>query len=199
MQHVVVTGRGAPPALIELADTATDMQLLGTPLPAALPPAGDRVVSARAILVAAAASGQGQTTVTAALAWRLRRDGAQVRVFKTGPDFLDPLTLARASARRVDTRIYGWWAKPAAASAWPPPPNADWILVEADGLITTARPRPPTWPIAFGLPVLAVLDARAMAQTAGALALGLRDYGPVQLAGDAGQPGGRRQPRRHGG
>ena len=28
MQHVVVTGRGAPPALIELADTATDMQLL---------------------------------------------------------------------------------------------------------------------------------------------------------------------------
>jgi cob(I)alamin adenosyltransferase len=28
MQHVIVTGRGAPPELIEAADTATDMQLL---------------------------------------------------------------------------------------------------------------------------------------------------------------------------
>lgn len=36
---------------------------------------------------------------------------------------------------------------------------------------------------AFGVPVLAVLDASAMAQTVGALALGLRDFGPVNLAG----------------
>lgn len=36
---------------------------------------------------------------------------------------------------------------------------------------------------AFGVPVLAVIDASAMAQTAGAVARGLRDYGPVQLAG----------------
>ncbi|MDE2455195.1 MAG: cobyrinate a,c-diamide synthase, partial [Burkholderiales bacterium] len=36
---------------------------------------------------------------------------------------------------------------------------------------------------AFGLPVLVVLDAAAMAQTAGALVQGLRDYGPVALAG----------------
>jgi cobyrinic acid a,c-diamide synthase len=35
----------------------------------------------------------------------------------------------------------------------------------------------------FGIPVLAVIDAGAMAQTAGAVVLGLRDYGPVQLAG----------------
>jgi cobyrinic acid a,c-diamide synthase len=36
---------------------------------------------------------------------------------------------------------------------------------------------------AFGIPVLAVIDASAMAQTAGALVHGLRDYGPVRLAG----------------
>ena len=35
----------------------------------------------------------------------------------------------------------------------------------------------------FGVPVLAVIDASAMAQTAGALVLGLRDYGPVEMAG----------------
>ena len=33
------------------------------------------------------------------------------------------------------------------------------------------------------MPVLAVIDAAAMAQTAGAVVLGLRDYGPVRMAG----------------
>ena len=36
---------------------------------------------------------------------------------------------------------------------------------------------------AFDLPVLAVIDVRAMAQTAGAVALGLRDFGNVRMAG----------------
>jgi cobyrinic acid a,c-diamide synthase len=35
----------------------------------------------------------------------------------------------------------------------------------------------------LNIPVLAVLDASAMAQTAGAIVHGLRDYGPVDLAG----------------
>jgi len=141
-------------------------------------------VSARAILVAAAASGQGKTTVTAALARRLRRDGARVRVFKTGPDFLDPLTLARASGAEVDT-LDLWMVGEAgcrqrlAAAAQ----DADWILVEAVMGLYDGAPSSADLANRFGLPVLAVLDARAMAQTAGALALGLRDYGPVQLAG----------------
>ena len=33
------------------------------------------------------------------------------------------------------------------------------------------------------MPVLTVIDAGAMAQTAGALVHGLRDYGPVTMAG----------------
>jgi cobyrinic acid a,c-diamide synthase len=41
-------------------------------------------------MVAAPASGQGKTTVTAALARLLTRQGRKVRVFKCGPDFLDP-------------------------------------------------------------------------------------------------------------
>ena len=141
-------------------------------------------MSARAILVAAAASGQGKTTVTAVLARRLRRDGARVRVFKTGPDFLDPLTLARASGAEVDT-LDLWMVGEAgcrqrlAAAAQ----DADWILVEAVMGLYDGAPSSADLANRFGLPVLAVLDARAMAQTAGALALGLRDYGPVQLAG----------------
>src|SRR5690606_38134999 len=57
---------------------------------------GDRAVSTRhcpALLISAPASGQGKTSVTAALARWHRRQGRCVRVFKTGPDFLDPLML----------------------------------------------------------------------------------------------------------
>ena len=43
-----------------------------------------------ALLVSAPASGQGKTTVVAALARLHTRQGRRVRVFKCGPDFLDP-------------------------------------------------------------------------------------------------------------
>ena len=54
-----------------------------------------------ALLIAAPASGQGKTTVTAALARLHTRQGRRVRVFKCGPDFLDPMILARASGNPV--------------------------------------------------------------------------------------------------
>ena len=43
--------------------------------------------TARALLVSAIASGQGKTTVTAALARHFMRRGQRVRVFKTGARF----------------------------------------------------------------------------------------------------------------
>ena len=54
-----------------------------------------------ALLVSAPASGQGKTLVTAALARRHRQAGRRVRVFKCGPDFLDPMILERASGAPV--------------------------------------------------------------------------------------------------
>ena len=54
-----------------------------------------------ALLIAAPASGQGKTTVTAALARLHTRLGRKVRVFKCGPDFLDPMILERASGAAV--------------------------------------------------------------------------------------------------
>ena len=58
-------------------------------------------IDVRILLVSAVASGQGKTTVTAALARKLVRQGLRVRVFKTGPDFLDPMLLERASGAPV--------------------------------------------------------------------------------------------------
>lgn len=140
--------------------------------------------SARIVLVSAVASGQGKTTVTAALARKLRRQGQRVRVFKTGPDFLDPMVLQRACGAPVHTldlwivgidRSRQLLAQAAA--------EADTVLIEGVMGLYDGTPSSADLARQFGVPVLAVIDASAMAQTAGAVVLGLRDYGPVNLAG----------------
>ncbi|MEN3275932.1 MAG: cobyrinic acid a,c-diamide synthase [Massilia sp.] len=130
------------------------------------------------------ASNQGKTTVTAALARRLVRTGQRVRVFKCGPDFIDPMLLERACGAPVHS-LDLWMVGPdecrrrlaEAARA------ADAVLIEGVMGLYDGTPSAADLARAFGLPVLAVIDASAMAQTAGAVARGLRDYGPVQLAG----------------
>jgi cobyrinic acid a,c-diamide synthase len=144
----------------------------------------NREAGARAVLVAAMASGQGKTSVTAALARKLLRQGLRVRVFKCGPDFIDPMLLARASGAPVHT-LDLWMVgvdecrhrlRDAAR-------EADAILIEGVMGLYDGTPSAADLAREFGVPVLAVIDASAMAQTVGAVARGLRDYGPVQLAG----------------
>lgn len=139
---------------------------------------------ARAVLISAVGSGQGKTTTTAALARRLMREGQGVRVFKTGPDFLDPMILRRASGAEVyalDLWMVGMeecrrlLAQAAA--------EADVILIEGVMGLYDGNPSSADLARAFGVPVVAVLDASKMAQTAGAVVLGLRQFGPVDLAG----------------
>ncbi len=142
------------------------------------------VTGARIVLVAAMSSGQGKTTVTAALARRLVRMGKRVRVFKCGPDFIDPMLLERACGAPVhnlDLWMVGVDAcrQRLAAAAH----EADAILVEGVMGLYDGSPSAADLSREFGIPVLAVLDASAMAQTAGAVAQGLRDYGPVAMAG----------------
>jgi len=138
----------------------------------------------RMVLVAAIASGQGKTTVTAALARRLRRMGQRVHVFKCGPDFIDPMVLEHASRAKVHT-LDLWMVgleqsrqRLARAAR-----EADVVLVEGVMGLYDGDPSAADLARAFDLPVLAVIDAAAMAQTAGAVVMGLRDYGPVRMAG----------------
>ncbi|QBE63132.1 cobyrinate a,c-diamide synthase [Pseudoduganella lutea] len=138
----------------------------------------------RAVLIAAVASGQGKTTVTAALARKLVRAGRRVRVFKCGPDFIDPMLLGRASGAPVESldlwmvgreRCQRLLAQAAR--------EVDDILIEGVMGLYDGTPSAADLAREFGVPVLAVIDAGAMAQTAGALVHGLRDYGPVTMAG----------------
>jgi hypothetical protein len=76
---------------------------------------------ARMLLVAAIASGQGKTTVTAALARGLVRMGQRVRVFKCGPDFIDPMLLERACGRRCTRSTCGWSDWKLCRAAWRAP------------------------------------------------------------------------------
>lgn len=130
------------------------------------------------LLVAAPASGQGKTTITAALARLHARQGLRVRVFKTGPDFLDPTLLAAASGAPVHS-IDLWMTGEADARARlaSAAREADLILVEGVMGLHDGTPSSADVARLFGLPVLSVIQAGAMAQTFGAVAYGLAHYG----------------------
>lgn len=131
-----------------------------------------------ALMIAAPASGQGKTTVTAALARLHARQGRRVRVFKTGPDFLDPTLLAAASGAPVQS-IDLWMTGEADARARLADAAAEADLILVEGVMGLHDGTPSSADVArlFGLPVLAVIQAGAMAQTFGALAYGLAHYG----------------------
>jgi cobyrinic acid a,c-diamide synthase len=130
-----------------------------------------------ALLVSAPASGQGKTSVTAALARWHTRAGKRVRVFKTGPDFLDPMVLERASGAPVyQLDLWMCGEDDVRARLYEAAGEADLILVEGvmglfDGGLSSADLAQK-----LGLPVLAVIDGSAMAQTFGAVATGLARY-----------------------
>ena len=130
-----------------------------------------------AILIAAPASGQGKTTVACALARLHARQGRQVRVFKCGPDFLDPYWLALASGAQVD-QLDLWMTGEAdcAQRLHGAALEADLIIVEGVMGLFDGQPSAADLAQRFGLKVVAVIDASAMAGTFGALAWGLQNY-----------------------
>lgn len=132
-----------------------------------------------AVLIAAPASGQGKTTVTAALARLHRNQGRKVRVFKCGPDFLDPMILERASGNPV-YQLDMWMVgeDESRRLLWEAAADADLILIEGVMGLFDGTPSSADLARRFGVPVLAVIDGTAMAQTFGALALGLARYQP---------------------
>jgi cobyrinic acid a,c-diamide synthase len=146
----------------------------------------------RCLVISAPASGAGKTTLTLALARAFRDRALAVQCFKSGPDYIDPAFHAVATARasvNIDS-----WAMPretiealTARAA-----DADIVLAEGsmglfDGVATRGMlGTGASADIAemMGWPVLLVLDPAGQAQTAAAVASGLRDFRKgVRLAG----------------
>ncbi|NGO89249.1 MAG: cobyrinate a,c-diamide synthase [Halomonas sp.] len=134
---------------------------------------------AHAALISAPGSGQGKSMVTAALARLHRNAGRSVRVFKHGPDYLDPMVQEVASGQPV-YQLHPWmtgehecrWRLAKAAQ------EADVILVEGSMGLFDGSPSSADLAMLAGIPALPVIDAWGMAQTFGAVAQGLANYHP---------------------
>jgi len=150
---------------------------------------------AHAALISAPGSGQGKSMVTAALARLHRNAGLTVRVFKHGPDYLDPMIQEVASGQPV-YQLHPWmtgeeecrWRLAEAAQ------EADVILVEGSMGLFDGSPSSADLAILAGIPALPVIDAWGMAQTFGAVAQGLANYHPdlaihEVIANRVGSPG----------
>ncbi|KUZ40855.1 cobyrinate a,c-diamide synthase [Burkholderia territorii] len=133
-----------------------------------------------ALFVSAPASGQGKTSVTAGLARLHRRLGRRVRVFKTGPDFLDPMLLERASGAPVHTLDLGMVGEAGCRELLADAArDADLILIEGVMGLFDGTPSSADLAVAFGVPVVAVIAAKSMAQTFAAIAFGLARFRPA--------------------
>ena len=130
-----------------------------------------------AVLIAAPASDQGKTTVACALARLHARQGRRVRAFKCGPDFLDPYWLGLASQAPVHSLdLWMTGEDDCATRLAQAAQDADLVIVEGVMGLFDGNPSAADLARRFGLPVLTVIDASAMAGTFGALAFGLQNY-----------------------
>jgi cobyrinic acid a,c-diamide synthase len=144
-----------------------------------------------ALVVAGVASGVGKTTFTLGLLETLRRRGLSVQPFKVGPDFIDPGFHALV-AGRPSHNLDGWMCSReyVRATVARHAAGADLALIEGvmgcfDGRGATSD-EGSTAEVAkwLGAPAVLVVDAKAMARSAGAIVLGFERFDPdLDLAG----------------
>ncbi|OGV76750.1 MAG: cobyrinic acid a,c-diamide synthase [Methylotenera sp. RIFCSPLOWO2_02_FULL_45_14] len=136
-------------------------------------------ITCPAVLVSAPASGQGKTLATAALARAWKNRGLNVRAFKCGPDFLDPMVLEKATGQPVYNLDLGMCGEQdGLARLYSAAQTADVIIVEGVMGLYDGTPSSADIAVRFGLPVMVTIDASGMAQTFGAIASGLLAYQP---------------------
>ncbi len=132
----------------------------------------------RGFVIAGTHSGCGKTTVTLGLLSALRKKGLIVQPFKAGPDFIDS-GLHRIAAGFTSRNLDLWMCGDAYVRDCfhRHGSKADIAVVEGvmglyDGGLSTA-----SLSHVLGLPVILVVDAYGMAESAGALIRGFRQWG----------------------
>src|SRR5215475_14686061 len=146
----------------------------------------------RCLVISAPASGTGKTTLTLALARAFRDRGLAVQCFKSGPDYIDP-AFHSAATGQASVNIDSWaMPREMIETLTARGGDADLVLAEGsmglfDGVATPGQSGTgASADIAgmMGWPVLLVLDPAGQAQTAAAVASGLRDFRKdVRIAG----------------
>jgi cobyrinic acid a,c-diamide synthase len=142
------------------------------------------------LVVAAASSDAGKTTVALGLIAALRRRGLAVAPFKTGPDFIDTAHLARAAGRTA-RNLDAWLTSEAAVrrSFVRGSASADLALIEGamglfDGRHGSGDGSSAHVARVLDAPVLLVLDCAKASSTIGAIAYGLAHFDPrLRIAG----------------
>ncbi|MDB5504949.1 MAG: cobyrinic acid a,c-diamide synthase [Tardiphaga sp.] len=144
------------------------------------------------LLISAARSGAGKTTVTLGILAALARRGLRVRAAKAGPDYIDPAFHAAATGS-ASVNLDSWTMPGALLDSLmaEAADGADLVVVEGvmglfDGVPGVAGREGSSANIAaqFRLPVLLVLDVTAQSQSAAAMVRGFASHDPdVRVAG----------------
>lgn len=137
------------------------------------------------LILAAPASGAGKTTITLGLLRALRNAGHTIRSAKSGPDYIDPQFHAAATGRPC-LNLDAWAMSPDRIRSRAAG-NTDLIIEGAMGLFDGAADGSgSTADLAkiLGLPVVLVVDAKAMSHSVAALVAGFAGHDPaVRIAG----------------
>ena len=156
-------------------------------------------ISSKSFIIAGTHSGVGKTTIAIGLMAALRKRGFTVQPFKVGPDYIDP-SFHRMVCGRPSYNLDTWMmgvdgVKKTFAKAMQ---GADVGVVEGvmglfdgkdeeqQGRGARGKGRGSTADIAkvLGLPVILIVDAKAMAQSAGAIVYGFERFDPdMKIAG----------------
>ena len=138
--------------------------------------------SAGRLLVSAAHKSSGKTTVTLGLCAALAAQGTRVQPFKKGPDYIDPMWLARAAGRpcyNLDAYLMDDGALERCFTG--AMHGAELALVEGnkglyDGLALDGSNSNAALARRLSLPVLLVIDARGMTRGIAPLILGYQAF-----------------------
>ncbi|HEX8948771.1 MAG TPA: cobyrinate a,c-diamide synthase [Dissulfurispiraceae bacterium] len=130
------------------------------------------------VMIAGTHSGCGKTTATLGILAALRRKGLEVQSFKAGPDFIDS-GLHRLITGRHSRNLDIWMCGQDEVVATFRTHSADAGISVVEGAMGLYDGRFSTASLArlLGLPVILVIDAYGMAESAGAVARGFAEYG----------------------
>ncbi|MGE0499829.1 MAG: cobyrinate a,c-diamide synthase [Rhizobiaceae bacterium] len=149
-------------------------------------------MSARGLIIGAARSGAGKTSITIGLLRAFARRGVAVRGAKSGPDYIDPAFHAAATGR-PGLNLDSWAMAPELVSSLlaGATDDTELVIVESamglfDGIPGEKGRTGAAADLArrYGVPAILVLDVSGQSTTAAAIAHGFRSYDPdVAIAG----------------